>query len=345
MEKNTMKKYLPKVRVSHDVGDSKITSIDYDKDSIIMLNITTIEDIEKLRDKETVTWIDIQDGLEQTNILNIIGSNFGIHPLTLRDLQNFFHHPKIEDFNDYIFVVFKLLSYENKKITPTQISLIISDSFVISFQEIRNDLFLPVIEKLENCKGLIRERGTDYLTYELIDCIIENYFLVLEQIAEDIEFLEEQVIQNPTKETSKEIHSLKREMIFFRKQIWPTRELTTRLSRGDLVIIKEETKVFMRDVYDRTVQVLDTLESLRDVLSGVLDIYLSSLSNKMNETMKVLTIIATLFIPLTFIAGVYGMNFQFMPELSWKYSYPILWMFLIIIAGVMIWLFKRNKWL
>lgn len=340
-----MKKYLPKVRVSHDVGDSKITSIDYDKDSIIMLDITTIEDVKKLRDKETVTWIDIQDGLEQTNILNIIGSNFGIHPLTLRDLQNFFHHPKIEDFDDYIFVVFKLLSYENKKITPTQISLIISDSFVISFQEIRNDIFSPVVEKLRNSKGIIRGRGTDYLTYELIDCIIENYFSMLEKMVEDIEVLEDQVLENPTKETSKQIHELKREMIFFRKQIWPTRELATRLSRGDLVIIKEDTKVFMRDVYDKTVQVLDTIESLRDVLSGVLDIYLSSLSNKMNEIMKFLTVISTIFIPLTFIAGIYGMNFEFMPELGWKFSYPLLWIGLTTIAGVMVWVFKKKHWL
>jgi magnesium transporter len=340
-----MKKYLPKVRENRTIGDSKITVINYDGIGYNLSEIKTIEEVSRLKDSDIVTWVDIQDGLEQTNILKIVGKNFGIHPLTLRDLQNVFHHPKIEDFNDYIFVVFKLLSYKNKKIIPSQISFIISDSFLITFQEEKNDLFLEVVEKIKESKGIIRKKGTDYLTYELVDCIIENYFLALEKILEDIESLEDQVLENPTKETSKQIHELKREMIFFRKQIWPTRELATRLSRGDLVIIKEDTKVFMRDVYDKTVQVLDTIESLRDILAGVLDIYLSSLSNKMNEIMKFLTVISTIFIPLTFIAGIYGMNFEFMPELGWKFSYPLLWVGLTTIAGVMVWVFKRKHWL
>lgn len=341
-----LKRYLPKrIENKTDAIDSKITSIDYNADFLSQKNITTLSEVTTLRDKPTVTWVDIQGGLDNDNLLKIISDNFKLHSLTFRDLKNRYHHPKIEEFSEYIFIVFKLLSYKDKKIDTKQISLIVSDTFVLSFQEIENDIFDGVISKLNESKGKIRETGTDYLVYELVNCLIEKYFFAMEQIVEEIENLEEKVMLNPKKEDCKEIHRLKREIILFRKQIWPTRELATVLARGDTVIVKEETKVFMRDIYDQTIQVLDTLESLRDVLSGVLDIYLSSISNRMNEIMKVLTIISTIFIPLTFFAGVYGMNFEYMPELHFKYSYPILWFVLILIVIIMIRLFKRKKWL
>ena len=341
-----LKRYLSKVKNSkNSIGDSKIVAIDYDSKNLIEKEITNLSEVRELKDQATVTWVDVQDGLEQTNLINIIGDNFGIHPLTLRDLQNSFHHPKIEDFKEYIFIVFKLLLYKDKKIIPKQVSLILSDSYVLSFQEIKNEIFETVKKKIRESRGKIREEGTDFLVYELINCLIENYFSVIEDLVEEIEAIEEKVIENPSKEDSQEIHRLKRELILIRKQIWPTRELATKLSRGDLFIIKQNTQIFMRDAYDRTIQILDTIESLRDVLSGVLDIYLSSISNKMNEIMKVLTIISTLFIPLTFVAGIYGMNFEFIPELKYKYSYPILWTILIVIVFFMLKWFKRNKWI
>jgi magnesium transporter len=230
-------------------------------------------------------------------------------------------------------------------ITAEQVSLILGARYLISFQEIEGDVFNFVKERIRKGKGRIRKSGPDYLAYALMDAVVDHYFGILERLGEQIEQLEEQLLNHPTSQTLKNIHRLKREMIFFRKQIWPLRDLLNFLMREESALVQESTSLFFRDVYDHIIQVFDTIESMRDMLTGMLDLYLSTLSNKMNEVMKVLTIIATVFIPLTFIAGIYGMNFDYMPELKWKWSYPLLWVLMIgIIAGMLTW-FKRRRWL
>jgi magnesium transporter len=234
---------------------------------------------------------------------------------------------------------------EESKIKVEQVSLILGENFVISFQETEGDIFNPIRERVRNNKGRVRKMGADYLAYVLIDAVVDNYFLILEALGEQIESMEEELVANPTPETLQTIHNLKREMIFLRKSVWPLRELISGLERGESALIRESTGIYLRDVYDHTIQVIDTVETFRDMLSGMLDIYLSSVSNRMNEVMKVLTIIATIFIPLTFLAGIYGMNFEFMPELRWHWSYPLVWCVMIVIGVAMIFYFKRKKWL
>jgi magnesium transporter len=265
----------------------------------------------------------------------------------MEDIVNTEQRPKLEDYDDYLFVILKMLysEGENHVIQHEQISLIVTPSVVLSLQEKEGDVFDPVRQRIRKGKGRIRKSGTDYLAYVLIDTVVDHYFKVFEEIGIKIEELQEKVLANPSTEILQSIQNLKREMIFIRKSIWPLREIISGLLRSESVLIKEDILPYLRDVYDHTIQVIDTAETFRDMLSGMLDIYLSSLSNKMNEVMKVLTIMATIFIPLTFIAGIYGMNFEFMPELKWHWSYPALWVILITIFVVMVFWFKRKKWL
>jgi magnesium transporter len=240
-----------------------------------------------------------------------------------------------------------MLHYNEKKneIEAEQISLILGPHFVISFKESQSGVFDPIRERIRNQKSRVRKTGADYLAYALIDAIVDNYFIILEKLGEQIEDLEEELVTNPTPETLQAIHTLKREMIFLRKSVWPLREVVSGLERGESPLIHESTDIYLKDVYDHTIQVIDTIETFRDMISGMLDIYLSSISNAMNAVMKVLTIIATIFIPLTFIVGIYGMNFKYMPELEWRWGYFIAWAIMIVIGFVMVLYFKRKKWL
>jgi magnesium transporter len=255
--------------------------------------------------------------------------------------------PKMEDFNDYLFIVLKMLSYdeEENETQTEQVSLILSSKFVLSFQESEGDVFDPVRERIRSDRGRIRKMGVDYLAYSLIDAIVDNYFMVLEKIGERIEDIEDELVKNPTPEVLHTIHRLKRELIFLRKSVWPLREVISRLERWESPLIDKSIDIYLRDVYDHTIQVIDALETFRDMLSGMLDIYLSSLSNRMNEVMKVLTIIATIFIPLTLISGIYGMNFRYMPELESPWGYPLVYTVMLAVSAVMLIYFRRKKWL
>lgn len=235
---------------------------------------------------------------------------------------------------------------ENETQTKTeQISLIIGSNYLISFQEDEGDVFDLIRERIRTDRGRIRKMGSDYLAYSLIDAIVDNYFTVLEKIGESIEDIEDELIKNPTPEILQKIHTLKRELIFLRKSVWPLRELISRLERWESQLIDKSIDIYLRDVYDHTIQVIDALETFRDMLSGMLDIYLTSASNRMNEVMKVLTIIATIFIPLTLVAGIYGMNFKYMPELDSPWGYPMVYVVMLIISLVMLIYFRRKKWL
>jgi len=325
---------------------AKISLIDYDEAQFQEKEAETVEECFPFKDKPSVTWINIE-GVYQVEVIEKIGAHFGIHPLVLEDIMHTVQRPKIEEFEDYIFVVVKMIYFDDKKndIEAEQLSIILGPNFVISFQEKEGDVFDHVRERIRRNKGRIRKMKPDYLAYALIDTIVDHYFIVLEKLGEKIEGMEEELVTKPTPETLQSIHILKRELIFLRKSIWPLREVVNVLERGESSLIDESTGIYLRDVYDHTIQVVDTVETFRDMVSGMLDIYLSSISNKMNEVMKVLTIIATIFIPLTFVAGLYGMNFKYIPELEWHWGYFAVLFVMVIIGFVMVLYFRNKKWL
>ncbi|MGB7063238.1 MAG: magnesium/cobalt transporter CorA [Candidatus Zixiibacteriota bacterium] len=325
----------------------RIRLIDYDEAQLQEKEPKTVEECFPFKDLPTLTWVNI-DGLHDIKVMEKVGKHFGLHPLVLEDILNTEQRPKIEDFDDYIFVVLKMLYYDeiDGEIRAEQISIILGSNFVLSFQERVGDIFNPLRERIRSAKGRVRKMGPDYLAYNLLDAVVDNYFTVLEKLGEQIEGMEEELVTNPTPETLQRIHNLKREMIFLRKSVWPLREVVSRLERGESELIKNSTGIYLRDVYDHTIQVIDTIETYRDMLSGMLDIYLSSISNRMNQVMKVLTIIATIFIPLTFVAGIYGMNFEYMPELKWHWFYPkAFWLVMLGVAALMLVYFRRKRWL
>jgi magnesium transporter len=325
----------------------KITLLDYDESQFLEKEIGTIAECQPFKDQKTVTWINI-DCIHDTKILEELGEVFALHPLTLEDILNTDQRPKMEDFGEYIYIVLKTFSVPDDRpdeIFSDQISIILGSGFVISFQEKETDLFKLIRERIKAGKGRLRKSGADYLVYALMDVIVDNYFWILEKLGEKIDVTEESLIKNPSTETLNAIQHLKREMLFLRKSVWPLRETISGLERIDSPLIHRSTGIFLRDVYDHTIQVIDTVETYRDMLSGMLDIYLSSISNRLNEVMKVLTIIATFFMPLTFLVGVYGMNFKYMPELEWRWGYLTLWALMITIAIVMLIYFKKRKWL
>ncbi len=341
---------LPPGTLIH-IGEKKleaprITVIDYDEQSFQEKQVKEIEECFEFKTSPTVTWINI-DGIHDINTIEKIGSRYDLHPLTLEDILTAGQRPKFEDLEKYLFIVLNMLSFsdEKRQIQAEQVSIILGPNFVISFQESVGDVFEPIRDRIRNAKGRIRKMGCDYLMYSLIDAVVDNYFVILEKSGEKIESLEEELVSSANEQVLKRIYRLKREMIFVRKSVWPLRELIGGIERSESGLIADSTSVYLRDLYDHTIQVIDTVESFRDMVAGMLDIYLSALSNRMNAVMKVLTIIATIFIPLTFITGVYGMNFKYMPELEWKWGYLAVWLVMITVVAVMLIYFKRKKWL
>lgn len=328
------------------VEEVKISIIDYDEIQIQERDVSSIGKCLRFKEKPTVTWVNVT-GIHDITVIEEFGKVFNIHPLLLEDIVHSDQRPKLEEYDDYLFIVLRMLRYDETKeeLQSEQVSLILGPNFVISFQEREGDVFDPVRARIRNGKGKVRKMGCDYLTYALIDSIVDNYFHVLEKYGEKIEILQEEVLSHPTPDTLQVIHETKRDMIFLRKSVWPLREAISALQRGESSLVTDAVSVYLRDVYDHTIQVIDTIETFRDMISGTLDVYLSSVSNKMNEVMKVLTIIATIFIPLTFIAGIYGMNFKYMPELEWHWAYPFVWIIFVVLGVLMLIGFKRKKWL
>ncbi|MFW9916123.1 MAG: magnesium/cobalt transporter CorA [Candidatus Thorarchaeota archaeon] len=324
----------------------KIQIIAYDEKNFMEKEVASIEDCLPFKGRPTVTWINI-DGLHDAQVIEKIEKPFGIHPLTLEDIMNIGQRPKLEAFEDHLFIVLRMLSFdkESRKIRSEQVSLILGPDFVFSFQETDWDLFNPIRDRIRTSQGRLRRLGGDYLAYSLMDIIVDQYFLILESFGDVVEEIEEELMDNPSPNTLQEIRGLKRDLINLRRSVWPLREVVAGLERSESSLIDEKTSVYFRDVYDHTIQVIETVETFRDMVSGMLDMYLSSVSNKMNEIMKVLTIIATIFIPLTFITGLYGMNFEYMPELEWQLGYPMVWLVMIAITVVMAAYFRRKGWL
>jgi len=351
IKKRSKKAGLPPGTLVHigekKVGEPKITIIDYDEANFQEREVKTVEECFSFREKPTVTWINVE-GVHQVEVVEKLGNCFGLHALVLEDILNTDQRPKMEVYGDYIYIVLKMLygGDVNHPMETEQVSLILGLNFVISFQEGKEgDVFDPVRERIRSGKGLIRKMGSDYLAYSLIDMIVDSYFLILERLGEKIELLEEELMKDPTHKTLQEIREFKNEMIFVRRVVWPLREVISGLERKESPLVKETTEIYLRDVYDHTVQVMDAIEVYREMLSGMLDIYLSSVSNRLNSVMKVLTIIATIFMPLTFIAGIYGMNFKYMPELEWRLGYLVVWLVFVIVGVSMLIYFKKKKWL
>jgi magnesium transporter len=333
------------------LGDTKTASVDiqlmdYSAEHLTVKDVNDLKELETCLSQESVSWIDIS-GLHDTKIIEETGRIFNIHPLTLEDILNTDQRPKVDFYDHYIYLVVKMLSYNEKEngIEYEQVSFILGKSFVISFQENKGDVFDTVRLRITSGKGRIRSSGADYLLYSLLDVIVDNYFLIMEKFGETIELYEEKLAEKPDAKWLTEVYHLKRELLFLRRSVWPIREVVTKLERDENPLLNEKTVIYLRDVYDHSIQVIESIEIYRDMISGLLDLYLSSVSNRMNEVMKILTIIATIFIPLTFIVGIYGMNFENMPELKWKYGYYIIMAFMLILGVGMFIAFKRRKWL
>ena len=333
------------------IGEKKVEKIRinivaYNAEKIVEKEIDSVEECLDFKDKPGLNlWINVT-GLDQTDIIENLGSYFDIHPLTLEDILNTGQRPKMEDYESYVYTVLKMMLLDTKKddITIDQISIIFGYNYILSFQEREDDVFNPLRERLKNPASRLRKSGVDHLAYGLIDAVIDNYFLILEHFGEAIEDLEDELIVHPSPETLRTIQKYRRNMIILRKSVWPLRELINGMQKIESEIIKDNTRIYLRDIYDHTIQVIDSVEDFRDILSSMIDVYLSSLSNRMNDIMKVLTVIATIFIPLTFIAGVYGMNFKYMPELDSRWGYPAVLLLMAILGTSMLAYFRKKKW-
>lgn len=322
----------------------KITLIEYNDGEFIEKSFFDISECIDQVDPKMIKWINV-DGIHDVSLIEKIGQHFNIHPLTLEDVVNTHQRAKFEDYDNYVVAIMKMIYYDTE-LSSEQLTVVLMEGMVISFQEVYGgDAFDLIRNRIRQGKGRIRKMGADYLAYALIDAVVDCYFTVLEKIGDRIELLEEELITDPTKETMEQLHHMKREMIFVRKAVWPMRELINNLERSETDLVKPSTDIYLRDVHDHTIRVIDTVETYRDLLSGMMDIYLSSVSNRMNEVMKMLTIITTIFVPVTFIAGVYGMNFDYMPELHSKWGYPLTWAVMLIIIISLLVYFRRKRWL
>ena len=325
---------------------TSISIIDYDQDHYEQMENADESVVLQEKDSPRVTWFKV-DGLGQLEAISRLGETFHLHPLVLEDVVNTVQRPKVEEFDDYLFLVLRAIKYDrdSHNLQSEQVSLALSQNWLISFQEGRQELFGAVTDRLQQGRGRIRKLGVDYLAYVLMDAVVDHYFVALEAMGEEVETLEEDLLEKPSEAIMHRLHQLKRQSLSFRKAVWPLREVVSWLSREETSLVRSDIQPFLRDLHDHTIQVIDQVETLRDLLSGLLDLYLSAVSNRMNEVMKVLTIIATIFIPLTFLTGLYGMNFKDMPELDWKWGYPLILAVMLASVVGMLYFFRRKKWI
>jgi len=326
--------------------EHKISVINYNKSTLKKHTIKSIEELLPYKTTDTITWV-IVDGLKDVSIIDAIGQHFGIHVLVLEDILNTHQRPKFEEFDGYLYIVIKAISLGNDdfNVEYEQISLLILNNFVFTFMEKPDALFDPILNRLDNDKSQIRNLGPDYLAYIIMDTVVDEYFALQDAFDELIESVEDKLLSDPSTQTLSIIQKIKRELIFLRRTVSPLRELLAAIQRSESPLLNDKTRRYFGDIYDHAIRIIEATESYRDLIAGMLDIYLSSVSNKMNETMKVLTVFASIFIPLTFIAGVYGMNFEYMPELKWRWGYPTLWVIFISVSVFLLKYFKKKNWL
>lgn len=331
---------------SKENTETKLEVIDYNADSYERHLSQTPEDAFKFEAENNITWINI-DGLSNTKEIEKVGKYYELHPLIIEDIVNTNQRPKIDEYHDYFFIVAKMLYRNNSgTLEHEHISIVLGKNYVLTFQEANGDVFDGVRDRLAKAKGRIRSRGADYLVFALLDAIVDNYFIVMEEISERIEDIEDRLLSvQPTDEITFEIQELKKTMLRIRRAVFPLREVVSRLEKVDGGLIDEQTVHYIRDLYDHIIQVSENIDVYREMAWGLMDMYMTTISHKMNEVMKVLTIMASIFIPLTFLAGIYGMNFTHMPELEWEYGYPTLLIIMFLLFLGMIFYFKRKRWL
>ena len=324
----------------------RVTMLDYDEHRVVEKELLRVDDCIPFKDAQTVTWINV-DSVTEPGLLENFGRVMGFHALMLEDILNTDQRPKFEDYGDYIYIVVKMLDYDVKKneIEIEQLSLILGPNYVISFQERPGDFFDPLRQRIRKSLGRIRKQGTDYLAYAILDIIVDHYFVVLEKLGEKIEQLEDIVITNPGQDTARAVHAVKREMIFVRKAVWPLREVVTNLQRSESALVHESNAAYFRDLHDHIMQVTDGVDTFRDLLNGMLDSYYSTITTRTNSVMKVLTLFSAIFMPLTFITGLFGMNFRNFPELDWHYGFQGSLVMMVVVIVIMITIFKWKKWL
>lgn len=322
----------------------KITLMEYDEHTLIEKEFHDIDECMASVQPEMVKWINV-DGIHNVELVEKIGKLFDIHPLTLEDIVNTTQRPKFEDYDDYVVSIMRMLYYDTE-MHSEQLTIVLRDNMVISFQEVHSgDAFDLVRNRIRQPKGKMRKLKADNLYYALHDAVVDCYFNVIEKLGDQIEQLEDELVEDPQRSTLNRLHHMKRQVIYIRKVVWPVRELIGNIQRSETPLVSEAIEIYFRDVQDHSIRVIDSVETYRDLLASMMDIYLSSVSNKMNEVMKVLTIISTIFIPVTFIAGVYGMNFKYMPELSSPWGYWLTWLIMIVIMASLVYFFRKKKWL
>ena len=324
----------------------RIAVMEYDESSC---REATTEDVAMclaVRDTRETAWVHV-DGVHHVGTVARIGDHFGLHPLVQEDILNTNQRPKVDMMEGYLYLVLRLLDWDeaSQEIRTSQLSVVLGPHYVLSFEERASETFAPLRDRIRRSVGRIRRSGADYLAYAIMDVVVDHYFGLLEHLDEQVENLEVRLVASPTPEMLGQLNRLKRQALFLRKSIWPLREVIARLQRRDSALVSDGTTPYLRDLYDHVVHVIDTVETLRDMLSGMLDVYLTGVSNRMNEVMKVLTVISTIFIPLTFLCGLYGMNFKDMPELSLEHGYALLWVVMLAITGTLVAFFRRKRWL
>ena len=341
----------PSSATAPGIGEPKMErvhfhAIAYDEQNFEERSFESVEQALAFCDASRTIWLNV-DRVHDAEVIARIGRFFDIHPLTQEDILHTVQRPKKEDFQHYLYIVLQMLRYqpEGGGVDSEQISLIVTPKTLISFEESPGDAFAPVLERMRKTPSRVRTQGCDYLAYALLDAVVDNYFVILENIGAEIDALEDEIMETPNANVHHRIHDLKRQVMSLRKMIWPLREVIAGLSKQDSPLIDTTTALFLRDVYDHTIQVIDSVEAYRDLLAGLLDLYLSNVSYRMNEVMKLLTLIATIFIPITFVVGLYGMNFKYMPELEWRWGYAFAWGVMLAMVAGLIGYFKKKHWL
>ncbi len=326
---------------------SRVSLIDYDSSKLEERTASSIEEILHFKDSKSVTWVNI-DGLADIDLIDSIGKCFAIHPLVLEDILNTHQRPKYEEYGDYLYIVLKAMAPSGDdgfSVYYEQISMLVMKNMLFTFKEQHDDIFTPLKHRIRNDKGRLRNQGTDYLAYAILDSIVDQYFFLQDSLDESIESIEDELLERPTPEILMAIQNIKKELIHIRRSVSPVRDLLNGIIRSESQLITRKMHIYFRDVQDHVLRIAESIESYRDIVTNLLDIYISSISNRMNEVMKVLTIFASIFIPLTFIAGIYGMNFEYMPELKWQWAYPALWAVFITIPLIFLYFFKKKKWI
>ena len=327
-------------------SETRVSVIDYNDTTSSEQVVTSVEEIARYRDRDSVTWVNVE-GLVDVGMIEAIGREFAIHPLVLEDILNTRQRPKFEQYDDYLFLVFKAMyaAADGVSVNYEQVSILILDNYVFTFKEKQDAIFESVKARLHSPQSRFRSLGADYLAYALLDTVVDLYLSLQDYMDAIIESVEDELLADPDSATLATIKRIRHELIFIRRSSAPLRELLNGILRSDSRLVREQSLIYYRDVLDHVLRATDGFDTCRDMVSSLLDIYNSTISNRMNEIMKVLTVFASIFIPLTFLAGIYGMNFEYMPELKWKWAYPVLWVCFLLIPALLLLLFRRKKWL